>query len=229
MEPKISFVVPTRNRIEWIAECVGSLLSQTVKEIEVVIVDDNSDDGTMPFLREWLSGEDRVVFHRNEDRKGGGASRNIGAELARAPIIGVCDDDDFYSCYRAERILKFFENGKKGVLVNTPYVRVNQVSKEVQNFSGENFDEDEFKKSGQVNYFCNPSVAFLKEDFLEMGGYPPETPDKTDDYQFLTNWIKAGKKVGFDPDEFICFHRVLPNSMMAGHRGFDASWVKKGE
>lgn len=228
MEPKISFVIPTRNRIQWIAECVGSLLSQTEKDIEVIVIDDCSDDGTFGFLQEWLKDEPRVVLHRNQERMGGGRSRNIGSELAKAPIVAVCDDDDFYSCVRAERIIEFFKDGKKGVLLNAPYVSVNQVSEPVQKFAGEPFDHKAFKENGTVNYFCNPTVAYLREDFKEMGGYPPETDKVTDDYQFLTNWVKAGKKVGFDPDEFICFHRILPNSMMVSHRGYSPEWNRKG-
>lgn len=227
MKPSISFVIPTRNRKQWIAECVGSLMSQTVKEIEVIIVDDCSDDGTYEFLKEWLSEFKNVIIHRNETRMGGGESRNVGARLATAPIIAICDDDDFYSCDRAKRIIEFFKNGKKGVMMNAPYVSVNQVSQPVERFNGAEFNEEEFKKNGNVNYFCNPTAALYKDDYFEVGGYPAETDKQTDDYQFVTNWIKAGKKIGFDPDEFVCFHRVLPNSMMSGHRGYDPKWVKK--
>lgn len=229
MKPEISFVIPTRNRKQWIAECVGSIMSQSFKNIEVVIVDDCSDDGTSEFLKEWLSDCKNVVIHRNEQQLGGGRSRNIGAKLANAPIIAICDDDDFYSCERASRIKEFFKDGKKGVMMNAPYVSVNLVSQPIEKFAGDEFNHEKFKESGEVTYFCNPSAALYKEDYLEVGGYPAETADKTDDYQFLTNWIKAGKKIGFDPDEFVCFHRVLPDSMMSKHRGFDPKWVKKGD
>jgi glycosyltransferase involved in cell wall biosynthesis len=226
MVPKISFVIPSRNRIEWIAECVGSLLAQDEKDIEVIVVDDASTDKTVPFLKEWLKDEKRFILHENKERKGGGLSRNVGAGIASAPIIGVCDDDDFYSRIRATRILSFFEKNPSGVMLNTPYIRVNLISAPVQKFVGEEFDEKLFKETGQVNYFCNPSAAYTKKDFLEMGGYKAETEKLTDDYQFVTDWINAGKKIGFDPQEFTTFHRVLPKSMMANHRGFNPLWNK---
>ncbi len=112
--PLLSFVVPTRDRIEWVAECVSGLLAQTVEEIEVVIVNDGSTDGTKEFLNEWLSENKRVQVYHNEKSIGGGLSRNKGIELAKAPIIAVCDDDDCYPVQRAERVIEFFEKYPKG-------------------------------------------------------------------------------------------------------------------
>ena len=56
-KPLITFVVPTRNRLEWIGECLSSLLSQSEKDIEVICVDDASDDGTHTFI-DWMASHD---------------------------------------------------------------------------------------------------------------------------------------------------------------------------
>lgn len=223
--PKVSFVVPTHNRIEWVAECVGSLLSQSEPDIEVIVVDDGSKDGTFEMLTEWLEKEPRATIVRNEVSIGAGKSRNRGVELAKSDIIAVCDDDDFYSVDRAKRVLDFFSKNENGVMYNAPYLRVNYVDDPVEKFAGSEFDEEAFKKSGGINYFCHPSAAYKKSDFLEIGGYHAETSKETDDYQFVRDWINAGKKIGFDPEEYICFHRVLSNSIMAKHRGFQPEWV----
>jgi glycosyltransferase involved in cell wall biosynthesis len=227
--PLISFVIPTYNRVQWIAESVGSLLAQTVTDIEVIVVDDCSTDKTVPMLKEWLVNEPRFKLIQNEKNIGGGLSRNVGTNAALAPIIGVCDSDDFYSTTRAERILKFFEKNPKGVMLNTPYIRANLVSAPIQQFNGEPFDEVKFKKTGEVNFFCHPSAAYTKADFDEIGGYKSENEKWTDDYQFIAEWIHAGKKIGFDPDEYICFHRVLSDSMMTKFRGYDSKWNEKDE
>jgi hypothetical protein len=66
-----------------------------------------------------------------------------------------------------------------------------------------------------------------------MGGYPRENKTMTDDYQFLKQWVKSGRKVDFCGNDgagnipFTTMHRVLPNSMMAKHRGWDENWLKK--
>lgn len=224
-KPLISFVVPTRNRLEWVAECLGSLLGQSVKEIEVICVDDASDDGSRTLI-EWMAKRDpRLTIVTNAERQGGGKSRNIGNLKAQADIIAVCDDDDVYPVERAEKILQFFKEAPAGVMMNAPYVQVGYYNQILENFDGHPFDAERFKADGSVNYFSHPTAAYRREDILAVP-YKAETGNMTDDYQLLQDWIASGRTIGFAPGEYLCMHRVLPKSMMAEHRGFDPAWVK---
>lgn len=225
MSPKLSFVLPTFNRIAWMPECLQSLRSQDVQDIEIIVVNDNSDDGTKEFLDSFCAVDPRIKVHHNEQNLGAGKSRNIGAGLATAPIICVCDDDDIYPTERASMTLKWFEEHPESELVNFPYASIGYFNEIIEAFEGAPFDVDAFKENGSVSYFCNPSCAYKKAAALEMGGYMPEKPGLTDDRQFIQNWISAGKKIDFCAEGYGCLHRVLPNSMMVGHRGWTPKWV----
>jgi len=225
--PLVSFVVPSRDRIEWVAECVSGLLAQTLDEIEVVIVNDGSIDGTKEFLNEWLGDNKRVQIYHNEKSVGGGLSRNKGNELAKAPLIAVCDDDDCYPIQRAERVVEFFEKYPEGHMMTAPYVRIGYDNDVLEYFNGEHFNEKLFKETGSVNYFCHPGCAYTKKDILEAGGYKAETKLQTDDLQLVYDWIHAGKKITIQEGEYLCMHRVLPHSMMARMRGFKEEWGGK--
>jgi glycosyltransferase involved in cell wall biosynthesis len=228
MSPKISYVMPTRNRVEWFPSCLSSLFVQKgveEEDIEVICVDDASDDDTWDLLQWFAERDPRIKTIRNAGQLGAGLSRNKGAQAAQAPIIGICDDDDIYFEDRTRLILEYFEKHPEMALVNFPYVRIGYNDEQREIFHGAEFDEKAFLKSGTVNYFCNPSVAVKKIDFLEMGGYRPETKEMTDDYQFLKAWVESGRKVGFYPNEYPIGHRVLPSSIMALQRGFDPAWV----
>jgi glycosyltransferase involved in cell wall biosynthesis len=227
MNPKISFVMPTHNRIEWMPACLQSLMDQTEKDIEIIVVNDNSTDGTREFLDEFSKIDERIKVIHNETNQGGGRSRNIGMEAATAAIVCVCDDDDSYPEDRAEITLQWFNENPTSELVNFPYIRVGYFDEQLEHFFGGDFDHDAFKKDGTVSYFCNPSVAFKKASVVEVGGYPAETKELTDDIQFVKNWIGAGKKIDFDKRAFACLHRVLPNSMMVKNRGWNPDWVTK--
>jgi len=227
-KPLISFCLPTYNRNEWVGECLQSLVEQTEKNIEIVVVDDGSNDGSREILEYFASTDPRVRIIYNETNIGGGRSRNIAAEAAAAEIVAVCDSDDVYPKDRAEATLRWFAENPQGELVNFPYVRIDYFGDVMPPpFWGAEFDEQAFKENGSVNYFCNPSVAYKKKSAEEIGGYQPENKQMTDDIQFLTNWVKAGKKVGFDSRVFGVMHRVLPDSMMAKQRGFQAEWAVK--
>lgn len=225
--PKISFVLPTRNRLEWVGECIQSLMDQTEKDIEIIVVNDASDDGTKEFLDEWATKDTRVKVIHIETQMGGGACRNVGAGLATSEIIAPADDDDVYPNDRASQTIKWFEEHPKSELVNFPYVRIDYFGDILETFWGSEFDHDGFKKNGTINYFCNPSCAYKKKSAQEIGGYEKETDGKTDDIQFVEKWVNAGKKIDFDNRIFGVMHRVLPQSMMSKQRGFKSEWAVK--
>lgn len=226
-KPKLSWVLPTRNRIEWLGESLQSLLMQTiVKDTEIIVVDDASDDGTKEFLDEWASQYSEVKIIHNEQQRGGGKSRNIGMELAQAEIIGVCDDDDINLAERGELIIEHFKENPESELVNFPYQAVGYFNERIEDFPGKPFNYEAYKNGGDV-YFSNPTVAYKKKSGIEIGGYEPENDKETDDLQFLRKWIQARKKVDFVPGDMVVLHRNLPNSMMSVHRGWSPKWVSK--
>lgn len=226
-KPLISYVMPTYNRLEWVGEAMASLLQQTERNIELIVVDDCSSDGSEELLNWFADRDQRVKLIFNATNQGAGNSRNIGNAMARADIIGVCDSDDVYPEIRTEETLKFFKEHANGpIMMTAPYVRVNYFGATTEDFNGEAFDEKVFKETGGINYFCHPASAYMKKDILEISGYKPETATQTDDYQLVKDWIAAGKKIGFAGEQFLCGHRVLPNSIMAKQRGFKPEWAQ---
>lgn len=226
-KPLISYVMPTFNRVEWVGEAMASLLQQTERNIELVVVDDCSTDGSDELLNWFADKDKRVKLVFNATNQGAGRSRNIGNHYASADLIGVCDSDDVYPEIRTVETLKFFKEHANGpIMMTAPYVRVNYFGQTTEDFNGEKFDEKLFAETGGINYFCHPAAAYLKKDILEIGGYKPETDTQTDDYQLVKDWIAAGKKIGFAQEQFLCGHRVLPNSIMAKQRGFKPEWAQ---
>lgn len=94
MNNKISIIVPIYNTEKFLSRCVSSILGQTYKNIEVILVDDGSTDTSLELCHHFNSQDDRVkVFHR--DNAGAGAARNFGIEQATGNYIGFVDADDW--------------------------------------------------------------------------------------------------------------------------------------
>lgn len=91
--PKASVVVPVFDTEAYLDECLGSLVSQTLRDIEIVCVDDGSTDGSPAKLAEWAERDSRVRVIRQENR-GGGAARNAGMDAATGEWLFFCDSDD---------------------------------------------------------------------------------------------------------------------------------------
>lgn len=229
--PKISFCLPVYNSVAWIGETLQSLLSQTVDDYEIIIVDDASTDGTREFLQDWTQHYKQVKLILNEKNLGAGKSRNIAINAASSPIIASVDGDDLYADEHGAIIIEHFEKNPQSEMVNFPYQRIGYTNEPLEDFPGEAFDHDRFIQDGVVNYFCNPNCAFKKESALAIGGYEPEIIEgegrKTDDVQFLTKWVNSGRKIDFQPGFLALGHRVLPNSMMSKLRGFQKEWAQK--
>ena len=94
MEKMVSVIVPTRNRSSFLVRAVNSILSQTHSIVEVILIDDCSSDVAPNLVDLYFKDIHKVIYVRNKDRLGGGASRNKGISIAREEYSDFQDEDD---------------------------------------------------------------------------------------------------------------------------------------
>lgn len=92
--PLASVVIPTFNRARLLPRAIESVLEQTLRDIEVIVVDDGSTDRTAEVVDSFPDG--RVEFVSHEQNRGGSAARNTGIERATGRYVAFLDDDDEY-------------------------------------------------------------------------------------------------------------------------------------
>ena len=94
LTPKVSIIIPVFNVEKYLKECINSVLNQTLKEIEIILVDDGSTDGSGMICDEYAMHDMRIrVIH--ERNKGLSCARNNGIALSTAPYIMFIDSDDW--------------------------------------------------------------------------------------------------------------------------------------
>ena len=113
MEPLISVYIPTYNRLELLKRAVQSVLNQTYKNFEIIIVDDNSSDGTQDFLVGLTKVDSRIRYFFKDKNSGACVSRNIAINLAQGELITGLDDDDYFLPHRLEFFLDYWVNKKR--------------------------------------------------------------------------------------------------------------------
>jgi glycosyltransferase involved in cell wall biosynthesis len=91
--PLVSVVIPTRDRNAEVQRAVASALSQTLSDLEIIVVDDGSLDPTRDALAP-VATDPRLRFHRNDSATGPSAARNVGTALARGFFVAYLDSDD---------------------------------------------------------------------------------------------------------------------------------------
>lgn len=103
--PKISVIVPVYNVEKYIAECLDSLITQTLRDIEIICVDDCSTDESVKIIRRYIKRDNRIKLVCKKVNSGLSDSRNIGVAKSVAPYLMFCDSDDFYSPDMCEKML----------------------------------------------------------------------------------------------------------------------------
>lgn len=93
-QPKVSIIVPVYNSEKHLDECIYSIVNQTLKDIEIICVDDGSTDSSNAMLQEWQKKDPRIKVVRLEN-SGTGHAINTGIIFARGEYIGEVDADDF--------------------------------------------------------------------------------------------------------------------------------------
>lgn len=92
---KVSIIVPVYNVEKYLEKCLDSIINQSLKEIEIICVNDCSLDKSLDILKKYKSVDDRVIIINNETNQRAGYSRNIGVERASGEYIGFIDSDDY--------------------------------------------------------------------------------------------------------------------------------------
>jgi len=114
----VSVIVPVKNEADRISSCLDSILAQTYKDYEIIVVDDGSTDGTIDIVKSYIEKNPdkiRLLFGLG---LGPGYARNLGVKAARGEILAFIDGDDEINPTYLESIIKHFENPRiAGVFV----------------------------------------------------------------------------------------------------------------
>lgn len=92
---KVSVIIPVYNGEKYICQCLDSVISQSLKDIEIICVDDGSSDSTPMLLEEYCKKDKRVCVITQENVNAG-AARNAGLDIAQGEYLSFLDADDFF-------------------------------------------------------------------------------------------------------------------------------------
>ncbi len=109
MQKKISVVMPIYNAHDYLRNCLDCLINQTLKDIEIICVDDESTDDTPQILHDYAEKDDRIKVIRQKNG-GAGAARNNGMEYATGEYLSILDCDDFFELDMLEKSYQAAKN-----------------------------------------------------------------------------------------------------------------------
>lgn len=115
---KISVIIPVYNTEEYISQCLESLVNQTFKDIEIICVNDGSQDKSLEVLQDYAEKDDRIIVI-NQENSGVSVARNNGLKLAKGEFITFVDSDDWVDVDFIERLYDAITLKKCDIAVTT--------------------------------------------------------------------------------------------------------------
>ena len=115
-KPKVSVIIPVYNTEKYLRECLDSVVNQTLKDIEIICVDDCSDDGSKAILEEYAARDERIRPLYYEQRRSANQARKDGVMLAQGTYIMFLDSDDALELNACEELAREMDARRVNIL-----------------------------------------------------------------------------------------------------------------
>lgn len=194
MNKTISIIIPTYGRPTYLKRAIESCINQTYKNIEIIIVDDNSPGSksrkdTENVMNSY-SNNNKIIYLKHLKNRGGAAARNTGIANSEGSYISFLDDDDEYLEERLERCFDYCESNKfSGVI--TDYC-LNKKKRSVYSDIKGNSLKLYSLLSKELNIGTGSNLFFKKELLLKLGGFD-EKFIRHQDIEILARYLKVDK------------------------------------
>lgn len=207
-DPLVSVIIPTRNREAYLKNSLKSVLDQTYKNLEVIVVNDASTDKTLSFLKTIKDKRLKIISLKKQS--GAQVARNKGIKASKAEFIAFNDDDDIWQKDKLEKQMTVFEKDKDAGVV---YCKIKRIDKEKSFFMPQgNLEKEESIKEALFlgdDGIGLPSAVVKRKCFRKVGFFD----EKLTRYQDWELWLRISKFYKF---KFISKTLVISHLLPGG-------------
>lgn len=223
-KPLVSIIIPTYNRAHSIGRCLNSVLSQSYKNLEVIVVDDGSQDDTERIVKSYNA--DEIIYIQLKQNTGAAGARNIGIRKSTGDLISFLDSDDTLHPQKIEKQVNAILNAAPGV--GAVYCGINLVDYGTGEIFGQRIHKENFLENFRHGkYFLTPTTGTVlarREAVLSTGGFDETLPAHQDtefairfcqkyDYllidEFLVNAGKNHNQISSNPSNHIKAKEII--------------------
>lgn len=197
--PKVSVIVPVYNSEQELRDCLDSLVEQTEKDIEIIVIDDASTDNSPEIEAEYQKKYPNVKVYRNERNLGQSETRNRGIELAEGDYIAFLDSDDYVNPGMYEELYQAAVDNNMPELIVTglSFVKGNEYRKKDLTFIGK-------QSTTIIHPMDNPDQVFFESPSLCNKLFRKDT---VKNYKFLD--VSAWEDIVFSYSRFMEANTVI--------------------
>ncbi|GGF04611.1 Glycosyltransferase involved in cell wall bisynthesis [Chishuiella changwenlii] len=211
-QPIISVILSAYNAEKFIEKCIKSVLNQTFKNFEFLIIDDCSTDNTLKIIKESAETDERITVINNTVNEFVIESRNKGILKAKGKYIAIIDADDIWFENKLEKQLVDIESDESIFLLSANAYEIDENDNIIGKVIRPNHIEESNRMILKENPFCHPSILFRNEGHL----YRPKM-FYTEEYDLYLRLFSDGKKMIHRKD-FLFNYRILKTSLSRNNK-----------
>lgn len=190
---KVSVIVPVYNVEKYIDKCLSSLVNQTLKEIEIIIVNDGSPDNSQDIIDRYVKKYPKKVKSYIKENGGQGSARNFGLEKAEGEYIGYVDSDDYVELDMYEKLYNKAIKNNLDIAICGSYNVTEDGDKTIE------LDRELFKDKKKNAFFGRMAVwnKIYKKELLLSSNLKFRSKLWYEDLDFTVQILSMAKKVGY--------------------------------
>ena len=236
MTTKVSVIIPVYNVEKYLHECMNSVVHQTLRDIEIICVDDKSTDGSLDILREFEAKDARIQVICLDKNSGQSVARNVGLEKAKGEYVQFVDSDDWITENTLEAL--YHESKCKDLDIiyfdaNTVYEdeKLKRSQKRFKDYYRREFDYTTPKPGKRLfvdfiknnHYRVSPCMQMLRLSFLKKHDIAFYKGILHEDELFTFSTLLLAERTAHVSQPFYQ-RRVRDESTMTGRKEFDKSY-----
>jgi glycosyltransferase involved in cell wall biosynthesis len=205
--PVVSVIIPCYNAVLWLQEAIESCLNQTYPNVEIIVVDDGSTDGSLEVMRRYLP---RIRIETGPNR-GGNSARNRGFSLSIGEYIQYLDADDYLEVDKIATQVRFLEETKADVVYGDFRYRRHLTDVSFSYLSKVEVSGDQRNILASLLAFwgaqVNGGAVLYKRQVIDQVGGWDETLRAAQDTDFLTSVALSGAKIRYQPGCYFIYRK----------------------
>jgi glycosyltransferase involved in cell wall biosynthesis len=212
-KPIVSVIMPAYNAEKYIGQAIESILGQSFKDFELIIVNDCSKDNTPKIIEDYARRDPRIVCKVNAVNLKLSKALNVGIGIARGKYIARMDADDISMPDRFEKQVSFLDTHPEVGIVGGTMILINDKNEKIGERKYQLDDKSIRNRIFKYSPFCHPAIM-MRKDALEKAGLYDHTYNPAEDYDLYFRLGLVSKFANLNEPVFK--YRVIPNSMTTG-------------
>lgn len=213
---KVSILVPICNVEKYLAQCLHSLVYQTLSDIEIICINDGSKDNSLTIINEFASKDERIVII-DKPNSGYGDSMNKGLEIAKGEYIGIVESDDFVESNMFEELYRLAkENDADVVKSNFNFYWSNPEKIVKRNNISDEYNSKDNENNREKLFWGMPAIwsAIYKKSFLNEKNikFLPTPGASYQDTSFNFKVACVAKRIVLTPVAYLYYRQDNSNS-----------------